>query len=463
MFQIPKVTGADVNDELQPQERRRVQKAAEQKMLVLGRQVPIGWETTGDMKEEAPGAPGLWHAFWSSFSAMRPLAKTNVSCLRYGKAMFEPVPVADAFPPSDDAEDNEQPENYEAFTDADKNLKIYALYQGQFPASSKKRDNVSGLKFCKGKLKQYVWITSKYTGELSKAEWQEFFSGSTKITIDGVTGKTRYALLELDAIFINRRRKKYKTGTNELDESDEDYIANETPDSTPDTDDGGATAEDYTSAAQDYYDATRKLFYDGSITLRGVSGYSPAVLAGANLNIIGARDEWATMASPVVQAEYNPQYGTLTLTTGSPEILTIDERVQRTLIGRQSNANAGTSMVNAPEYYYDPDQPEDEEDEESGFPMISPSISAQATATKSGRPLNPFQIYSEGSETNLRWYINEGTMVAPGGNVVAFETTEITELVAKHPNDKFTVRVERKKGTQEWEAVVRHYTPKKKS
>jgi hypothetical protein len=461
------MAGAANSGDLTPEEAQRVQRAAQNSMLVQGIKVPDGWQVVAeghpvDMKDTAPGAPANWHNFWKGFTAFRALSKTSVGCLAYGQAVFEPVPVDEAFPPGVLAEDNEQPANYEPFTQG-KDVHIYVLAQGQFPASSKSRDNVSGLKFCKGKLKQYVWITSEYTGELSKAEWQEFFSGSTKITIDGVTGKTRYALLELDAIFINRRRKKYKTGTNELDESDEDYIANETPDSTPDTDDGGATAEDYTSAAQDYYNATRKLFYDGSITLRGVSGYSPAVLAGANLNILGARDEWATMASPVVQAEYNPQYGTLTLTTGSPEILTIDERVQRTLIGRQSNANAGTSMVNAPEYYYDPDQPEDEEDEESGFPMISPSISAQATATKSGRPLNPFQIYSEGSETNLRWYINEGTMVAPGGNVVAFETTEITELVAKHPNDKFTVRVERKKGTQEWEAVVRHYTPKNKS
>ena len=54
-------------------------------------------------------------------------------------------------------------------------------------------------------------------------------------------------------------------------------------------------------------------------------------------------------------------------------------------------------------------------------------------------------------------------MVAPGGNVIAFETTEITDLVLKYPNAKFSVRAERKPGTTEWEAVVRHYTPKKSS
>lgn len=466
MFQIPKVAGASVNDELPPQERRQVQKATEQSMLVLGREVPGGWENAGNMKEEAPGAPGLWHQFWSGFSAFRPLSQTNASCLSYGKAIFEPVPVEDAYPPGELAEDNEQPENYEAFAPAD-DKKIYVLYQGQFPASSKKRDNVSGLKFCKGKLKQYVWIKSKYTGKLSKEEWQEFFSGSSKLKKGDSKGTTRYALLELDAIFINRRRKKYKTGTNELDSSDEDFTNEEQPEDTPnDNTSGMATDADYTAAAQSYYDSTRKLFWDGSITLRGVEGYYPSILDGVNLSIVGARSEWATMESPIVQAEYNPQYKTLTLTTGSPEILTIDERLQRMLIGRQSSANAGTSLANEPDIQQEqPDTPDAPEvqPETRDFPMISPGISAQVSAVKSGRPLNPLEMYSEGSGENEKWYINEGTLTAPGGKIVAFETTDITELKKKYPDAKFSVRVERKAGSTEWDAVVRHYTPKKQS
>ena len=61
----------------------------------------------------------------------------------------------------------------------------------------------------------------------------------------------------------------------------------------------------------------------------------------------------------------------------------------------------------------------------------------------------------------MKWYINEGVFFAPGGKIINFETTEITELVAQYPNDKFNVRAERKPGTNEWEAVIRHYTPKK--
>ena len=463
MFQVPERQGSPSNEPMPPAERRRVQKAAQPKMVVLGRKVPDGWASTGDMMEQASGAPGLWHDFWKSFSAMRPLAKTNVSCLRYGKAILEPVPINDAFPPAEDEEDTEQPENYHEFKDSDVNKNIYVLYQGQFPASSKNRDNVSGLKFCKGKLKQYVWITSEYTGELSKKEWQEFFSGTTKITIDGKQGSTRYVMLELECIFINRRKKKFQTGTNKLEEGDEDWTPEELPEDEENEMPGGASDADYTAAAKDFYNATRKLYFDGNIALRGVTGYNPAQLAGANLSVIGARSEWDNMNTPVVRADWNPQYRTLTISTGSPEILTIDERIERTLLGRQSSYGAGMSFANPPsvtEWEDDnPDQPEQEE--ASGFPMVSPSITANASVTKSGRPLNPFQLYSTGTVGNERWYLNEGTLVAPGGKVVAFETTEVTDMVAKYPNDKLTVRAERKKGTQEWVAVVRHFTPKK--
>ena len=463
MFQIPERQGSPSNEEMTPAERRRTQKAAQPKMLVLGRQVPDGWKNTGNMKEEAPGAPELWRKFWSGFSAFRPLAKTNVSCLRFGVAVFEPDSVEDAFPPGELAEDTEQPENYEPFSDNTANIKIYSLYQGQFPASSKKRDNVNGLRFCKGRLRQYVWVDEKYTGELTEEEYLEFFSGSTqftKISTDGQSQKkkARFALLELENIFINRRRKKYQTGTNELAEDDPNYLP-ETPDDDSNGDSGGSdepTDSDYTAAAQDYYNATRKLYYDGSIALRGVTGYNPAQLNGANLNISGARAEWENMLTPVVQADWNPQYGTLTISTGSPEILTIDERIQRTLLGRQSNYGAGTSFANPPSIIREEDKEEEEGESESDFPMISPSISAKTTATKTGRPLNPFEMYKDGNA----WYLNEGTLVAPGGKVIEFPVTDITEDVSKHPFAKFTVRAERKKGTNEWEAKIRHYTPK---
>lgn len=459
MYQIPKVEGAmNDGDDFAPEYAQRVQRAAQNSMLVQGIKVPDGWQVVAegnpvDMKDTAPGAPANWHNFWKGFTAFRALSKTSVGCLAYGQAVFEPVPVDEAFPPGVLAEDNEQPANYEPFTQDD-DVKIYVLHQGQFPASSKSRDNVSGLKFCKGKLRQYVWLKDAYAGELPQAEWMAFFDGSFKRKDGDYTANTRYTILELDAVFINRRRKKYQVGTNRLEPTDDDYNDNA----------GGSggdsttpTSQDYTDAARDFYNATRKLYYDGSITLRGVEGYSPAKLDGANLNVLGLREQWAGMDTPVVQAEYDPQHKTLTISTGSPEILSIDERVQRTMLGRQSAFMAGTSMRNMPNLDDSGGDSGGGSGDSEGYPMVSPSMAAQTVATKGGRPLNPFQLFSEGTGENTRWFINEGTLAAPGGRVVSFETTDITELKDMYPDHKFTVRVERSTGLSEWVAVVRHY------
>ena len=457
VFQVPVTSGAYDLKTMPPEQQRLYQDVTQQKMLVLGEKVPTGWATTGNMKTEMSAAPGPWHKFWSSFPAMAALKNTNVSCLAYGLAVFEPVAGEDAYPEEDG--EAQVPENYKAFTTSDS---IYVLTQGQFPASTESRENINGLKFCKGKLKQYVWLDKQYTGKLSTEEWQEFFAGSAKASIGGESGKnTRYALLELDAIFINRRRKAYQTGTNKLlDPADEDF--NEEEDAGGGAEESvAATDNDYKAAALDFYNATRKLYYDGSITLRGVVGYTPAHFDGTSLNIVGARTEWETMDTPIIRAEYHPQFQTLTISTGSPEILSIDERVQRTLIGRQAVFAAGTSLANVEPKKSESENPDEEtQEEEKPYPMVSPSISAQATVTKSGRPLNPFQMYSEGSGEGVKWFINGGSMAAPGGRVVTLETTDITGLVLQFPNDKFTVRVERKEKSNEWKAVIRHYTPK---
>lgn len=428
-FQIPEMVDST-----------EMQKNAASSVLVLGRKVPEGWKTTANMREAVSNSD-MWHKFWCGFPEMRPLSKTNLNCLQFGSAVFEPVPIDEAFPKSD-LEDSEQPANYHEFVSSEQNLQLFVMYQGQFPASSEKRDNVRGLEFCKGKLKQYVWLRSDYAGSLSAEDWQTFFAGTHRVDVDGVSKKTRYALLELDAVFINRRRKKFQAGTNRLDATDPDYSST--------SGDGAASDADYISAAEDYFNATRKLYYDGSITLRGISGFQtdskefdPGYFMGAGLNIIGARREWENMCTPVVQLDYDLKANTLTISTGSPEILTIDERVQRTLLGRQSAQGAGTSFMYAPR------------DEESEFPMISPTISVSSTVTKSGKPLNPFQLFSEGEAADEKWYINEGTLPTPEG-IVHFETTEVTEFVGTY--DRFSVVAEYT--NDGWKAVVRKHKKK---
>lgn len=458
-MEIPARAGAE-EEEPTPKQQRNYQRAAAQKMVVRGHKVPTGWANTGNMKT-ASGKPGEHQKFWAHFPAMRALAKTNAACLDFGTAIFEAVPLNDAFPvDEEDAEDEDapgQPANYEEFVASTQNdTNIYAHFDGSFPASKESRDNVSGLKFCRGVLKQYVWLKTDYAGSLSKEKWMEFFSGSATFTDANGKHKCRYALLTLECNFINRRRKVYKVGTNEVMPSDPDYIENEEEEETPDEPDSGPSDTDYISAAQDYYNATRKLFYDGAITLHGVRGYLPSRINSSNLSIIGGRSEWESMNTPVVRAAWNPARHTLELSTGSPELLTIDERIQRQQLGRQSSMGAGTSFATPPSMYEPPTtEPGEPQPEPATYPMISPSVNAEATVTKAGRPLNPFELYEEDG----KWYLNEGTLVAPGGKIISFETTDVTEDVAGNDKVRFSVRAEFDYTKREWVAKIRKTKP----
>lgn len=456
-FEVPAMATAEEGNEPTPQRRRMYQVATAQKMIVRGYKVPDGWANTGDMKTSY-GKPEEHRRFWAHFPAMRALAKTNSSCLLFGKAIFEAVPLDDAFPKDEEDEDEDapgQPENYKEFVASTQNdTTIYAHYEGAFPASKDASDNLSGLRFCKGVLKQYVWLKSAYVGELKKNEWMEFFSGSANFTDGENKKKCRYALLTLECNFINRRRKVYMVGTNQVMPTDPDYIEEPENEEESKDDDYGPSAEDYVNAAQDYFNATRKLFYDGSISLVGVSGYSPSKIDSSNLNIIGGRTEWVGMNTPIVSAEWNPFAKTLVLSTGSPEILTIDERVQRMQLGRQSERGAGTSFVTPPSVYEPPpDMPDAPTPPPPSYPMVSPSVNAEVSVTATGRPLNPFELY----EDDGKWYLNEGTLVAPGGKIIPFEQTDVTADVAANADVRFSVRAEFDYSKKEWVAKVRKF------
>lgn len=441
-FEVPTMSGS--NEDITQQ--RSMQNTTAQKMVVRGLKVPDGWANSGSMKT-ASGVPEQHRKFWSHFPGMRALAKTNASCLDFGLAVFEAVPLDEAYPiDEEDAEDEDapgQPENYSEFVASSANgTNLYAHYEGSFPASKEARDNVSGLKFCKGVLKQYVWLKTDYVGELTEEKWMEFFSGSATVTDETGKHKTRYALLSLECNFINRRRKVYKVGTNEMMPTDPDYTEQE-----EETPTSGATAQDYKDAALGYFYATRKLFFDGSISLHGVKGYLPSKIDSSNLNINGGRAEWENMSTPIVRAEWNPDRGTLELSTGSPEILTIDERVQRLQLGRQSNNGAGTEFATPPSSYI----PQEGAEARETYPMVSPSVNASASVTKTGTPLNPFELFLDDG----KWYLNEGTLVAPGGKIISFPVTDVTEDVAENPEVKFSVRCEFNYSTREWQYKIR--------
>lgn len=446
-FEIPSSGG--VFDPENPAQARAVQKAVAPKMTVSGFKVPA-WRIDGKLTEQSTGKPGEFLAFWKRWFPL--LGKLPYTGLVFGNLIFEPVAGEIAFPADEESGDSMIPANYEAFSNTAKS--IYVLNEGSFPASTESRDNLSGLNFCKGRLKQMIWhdrsvdLTQYATAE----ELYNFFTGTAKLAQrTTVPKKCRFVQMELEAVFIDRHRKKFKVGTNELMDGDPDY---EEPESDDGGGGGGASYDMYRDAAEDYYNATRQLFYDGEITLHGVKGYSPGQLQGAILNITGGRSEWESMATPVVQAEWSPFRKTLTLSTGSPEILTLDERVQRMQLGRQSAAGAGTSFAQPPSASGGASS--GGEDEEKDFPMISPNISVSTVTTKEGKPLNPLSLFADGNS----WKLSEGVIPLPGGKVLNFEEKDVTDIVAANPGAKLRVYPKYDRTTRQWEARVGIVKPK---
>lgn len=433
LYELPEVGGAGMGEELTEAQKGVVRDAAAQRMEVEGLPVPVGWVSSGNMREASTGQPKVAYDFWCRW--FPELKKTGIGCLQFGQAVFEPVDVDVAFPPveggatsADGTVETGQPANYEEF--GEETQRIYVLNKGEFPASAERRENVSGLSFCQGVYKQYVWLKADYIGSLTEEERKEFFKGSWNVQLADGRHATRYALLTLRAVFIDRHHKRYKTGTNELLDGDDDFSADEEDEEEPETG-GDVTTADYKQAVEDYYAATRRLLWDGSICLTGAEGVRLSEMVGRTLCVTGLRPEWAQMGTPVQAVVWRPFEGELVLQTGSTELLTVDERVERMQLGRRGLLGGGSSLP--PDSEMDvPDEEEpvvpDEEDEESPA-MVAPSISAIQEAKAEGRPLNPFEVFQDGE----RWFMNEGVWPA-WGELIQFPTTDVTEKKAQYDN-----------------------------
>ncbi|MBQ7306890.1 MAG: hypothetical protein IJW85_11845, partial [Clostridia bacterium] len=419
--------------------------------VVKGYQVPPGWQTVNsgeavDMRVAVSGAPGLLHEFWGRY--LPEIRKTNVSCLAFGPAVFEPMPVAEAYPEAE--EDNEVgtlagvvkwrpplleskngPANYKEFKSGeDKNL--YVCYEGQFPASSESRGNVSGLKFCRGTLRQYVWLKSKYTGVLAGTEVTAFFAGSMKVTgDDGKEEVVSYTQLTLDGVFINRRRTRYQSGTNGQPE------AAESPE--PDVPAGGSTEltqRDYIQALSDYYYSSRPVGTHGSMQLAEVSAYRH----GAGLGVLKS-------------VRWNPATGALTLTTGAGGPVGVEAILQRQQVGKMQ-ALADLQGDLAEESQPISGETEDTEEETESYPMVGGGASAGHRVDAKAARLEPFAVYME---DDGRMMMNGGPLPSPVG-IIDVEPQDIS--AEWQAGREFYVKARWNRSTKQWEAVVLYRDPK---
>lgn len=443
-------------------------------MLVKGRAVPTGWEMASDGKavdmcEEAKG-DGEWLGFWASFASCRILKRISPGCLAFGTPVFEVVPGAEAYPDDSDSdgddsgaapssgklqsvygEDDGVPANYKE--DWKGEDKLYVLHSGSFPAGAKARDNVSGLRFCHGTLKQFVWVKSKYSGTASAKEAQAFFSG---VMLDKDKKERHYICLKLESVFINRRRKRYQVGTNALGADDPDVETGSGDDGDSDASgdsslDNGLKMADYYTALYEYYKATRALGQpEVEVSLYGVEGYVPgvtplsAVFATLGVDYTAARVTW------------NAADKTLTASNRRKDILGVDDLLQRQTLGKQSAVSSASNarMGSGPEDYGD--QPGGGDNpgggEEEGYPMVSPSISVSLVVEAQAQQLEPFQIYTD--DEGEHW-INGGVLPGPAG-LIRVEPTNIES--AWQENREFYVRARWDSGQRKYVAKVLYHS-----
>ena len=421
--------------------------------VVKGYEVPAGWQTVNggeavDMRVAVSGAPGLHHEFWARY--LPEIRKTNVSCLAFGPAVFEPMPVAEAYPEAE--EDNEVgtlagvvkwrpplleskngPANYEEFKSGE-DKKLYVCYEGQFPACSESRGNVSGLKFCRGTLRQFVWLKSKYTGVLPGTEVTAFFAGSMKVTVaDGKEETVSYTQLTLDGVFINRRRTRYQSGTNGQPE------AAESPEPEPDVPAGGSTElsrRDYIQALSDYYYSSRPVGTHGSMQLAEVSAYRH----GAGLGVLKS-------------VRWNPATGALTLTTGAGGPVGVEAMLQRQQVGKMQ-ALADLQGDLAEESQPTSGEPDDTEEEVESYPMVGGGASAGHRVDAKAARLEPFAVYME---DDGRMIVNGGPLPSPVG-IIDAEPQDISSVWAA--GREFYVKARWNRSSKQWEPVVLYREPK---
>ena len=448
VYPVPFKSLAD-RDVEETRQTRDVQRKAGQWVHVKGLKVPEGW-VVPDGEPVRMRQPGgnvqAWHGFWRQLEAFALLQKVSAGCLSFGTAVFEPVPAEVAYPVPEDGfadvpvagavlpERSMVPANYEVFTGEDAEH-FYVLREGSFPASSDRRGNVRGLKFCRGVLRQYVWLSSVYEGSASVEEAKAFFSGEHV-----VDGRTRhYALLSLEAVFINRQRTRYQTGTNRLAPDDPEY--------SPDEDADLPTAEptpDYYGAMERYWSSCQRARLGGrSVTVYGVTGVDPAsVSLSAVQALLGVEADACRM-------QWDAGARTLTLQTGRREILGVDELLSRQMMGRRSAEDRATNedLGAGRNTEFWPELDQDEEPEGDGFPMVGPSINAGLVAAKDAKACEPFTLFQDDDRA---WWISGGVLPA-GAGFIRVEP----KLVTVEVKDGRTFAVKAR-----WDEASQSYKPK---
>lgn len=470
----------------QAERANRLREDTQKWMTVKGTPIPAGLAVAGGaVKMNIPHVKDRekWQRFWAQFGAFKVLGEITEG-FAFGKPYFFPIAAEEAYP-TDDAPEFEEatrigalrppvrefsnvPANYKLLTPSDN---MHLLVEGSFPASSKAGGNVGGLHFCKGCLKQYVFIDGNLEG-ISKEQATAFFKGSYKFK-----GKTRrFTCLKVEGTFIDRRRKRFQEGTNKRAPEDPDYnedidggrgwhVIGERTEDDPEPQQGLSKA-DYIAAAKEYLAACGNMGtagrteeisahvvggdFDPGLTVDdvfAVLGMAPAASGGYSYD---SSSREVTARGSAGQAANFELEDFLTRRRAVKEAAWLDwkERHKDAVEAKERERDTAGG-AEPPEYPLTPLEWQAER-EKDNYPMVSPSISASAGVSNEDAPLNPFQVYADGE----KWFINEGEIASARYGVLKFPTTEITSIW--QANRSFYVKVAPKSGGG-WKLVVKYH------
>lgn len=153
-----------------------------------------------------------------------------------------------------------------------------------------------------------------------------------------------WGLIGVKVTTTNARRRRYQVGG--------DYEEEELPDDEEEEEEEGPPPADavspqvqksYQPIVDQYFSATRVLPYDGSLDKLG---FPSSMVLGQALQIDNGRREWVDMTGAMIQTvSLDIEKRTMSLTTGSPKQLSLQDNVERTQgIKSQTESTASTAQ-----------------------------------------------------------------------------------------------------------------------
>ncbi|OCA02524.1 hypothetical protein [Akkermansia glycaniphila] len=331
--------------------------------------------------------------------------------------------------------ENRKPWNYGEDPNTNSRLR-YALFEGEISDKFKNVRWVNATLECYVRFKDGAVIPAGHDRSRLARFFRDDDADDTEFDKEGDNAaasakkKALRRILTLDCVLIDRFQSSYLETAEcpEVDPAQEDYP----------TDEDKEEAEkeipaDYAAAAEAYYNATRDLQYDGSITIRQTPEEAINYL-GCHLSIKGGLPEWETMRTIVQGVSIDLMTDSVSLTLGSRDQefetpkarnltkeareITEDERTSGNMAGSGGGSLADTNRT------------EEEKKEARGkknrpsSPAIGPKLDTKDDPIEYHR--RPFEITTKAAG----YKTEEGHVYGTYGDPVKVESKELSPEVS---------------------------------